>query len=333
MIKTTSRNYVHSCRLVLIGFFVLARCSQTFAQAGTLKSPVHDLEYSLKSLYESASEVAKKNKWLQAEIEKMEQETTFLQEELQTLDTKGTKKRISTALDDREIMDTIPWDEKRLNTMYEDYIELDEENTYLKDRLLGKQNDQKGIEASIEGIEKELTQLTKQKEQLQPRLNKRVDHVDINRIKDTLERSKKSLSYAERKYKRLEKKFGRPLVQFTKIKDKNIELKGRAAYLSNQLQNLEAESASVEEQIHQIKATDENMLGDLKQDIHQLKEERKALLLVLERASKKLGSEFSVPDYDEEVKQIISNIYVIQEDNVELKKELNRLEEKIRATP
>ena len=297
-------------------------------QANSTPTAIQALEYSMKGLYESASEVANKNKWLNAEIEKMEQEIRFLEGEIQTLDSKEMKKKISTALDDREIMESIPWDEKRLNLMYEDYIELDEENVYLKDRLLGKQNDQQDIEAAIGTIENEIALLSAQKKQFLERFNQPVEPLDIGRLESTLKRSRRSLNYAMKKYKRLEKEYGRPLVKFNQIKDKNLELKGRFAYMKSQLNSLEAQKQSVVQEIQQIMAKS-GTTGELNEDIRKLKQERRALLLVMDKAQEKLGPEFNVPDYEREIEDVNSHIETIQLDNEELKRELNMLQKKL----
>jgi chromosome segregation ATPase len=289
-------------------------------------SAIQALEYSMKGLYESASEVASKNKWLTAEIGKLEQEIRFLEGEIQTLETKDIKEKISTALDDREIMDSIPWDEKRLNAMYEDYIKLDEENTYLKDRLLGKQNDQKGIEAAVERMEKEIAALNGQQQLLVKRLNQPLEPLAVGQLESTLKRSLRSLNYATKKYKKLEKDYGRPLVKFNQIKDRNLELKGRLAYMKSQLNALEAQKLSIAQEIQQIMA---NSDGNMDEDILKLRQERQALLLVMDKAQQKLGPEFKVPDYSREIEQTNANITTIQQDNDDLKRKLNQLQKKL----
>ena len=147
--------YFHSKRTLfflcsVVTVFLLVSVN-AFAQSRERKTTSQKLEYSLRSLYGSASEVSQKNKWLASEIERMERQLSFYHDESRSLETEHTKRRVSTALDDHQIMDSIPWDKERLNMMYQDYIELDEENKYLKAQgLLDDEYNIKPIEQRVD---------------------------------------------------------------------------------------------------------------------------------------------------------------------------------------
>lgn len=303
------------------------------AQVHSRNSPVLSLEYSLKSLYDSANEVAKKNEWLRQEIDRMSQEVTFITEEMRSLETNQTKGMVGQALGDEGLMKDIPWEEKRIQMMYEDFIELDEEEKYLKDRFEGKKNDQQEIEEAVYKLEKEVAQLANQRLQAEEALGRRGDAGEFDRLKDAYARAARHLKITRDKYQRLENQHGQPLKVFSKIKDRNIELKGRQAFLSKQIHLINERQISLGEEIDNIKATDKERLSLLQKDVGDLSRQREDLLRVLKRANVKLGKDFSIPDYDAQIGQVKGNIETIKEENRLLKEELISLESKMLEAP
>ena len=109
---------------LILGALILVHPKGSCAQ--TKPSAVQALEFSLRSLYDSANEVDKKNKWLSDEITRMNQEAIFLREELKSLEVEQTKRNVDTAVNEEGALKQMPWEEERANMMIEDLSDLND---------------------------------------------------------------------------------------------------------------------------------------------------------------------------------------------------------------
>jgi len=294
-------------------------------------SPMMALEYSLQSLTDGAYEVAQKNIWLTNQIREMKQEIKFLKEEIRSLHATKTRIKAGVIVEDRDLMENVSWEERELNLMFEELVDLNEERANLEKRFGGKKADQKNLEQEISKNTREISQLAKQISSIEENLQNKGAVSQINQLSDSLKRSEKGLKYAKKKYRKLERQHGRPLRQFSKLKNQNMLLRQRVAILKDELKVAEEEGKEAQYDIEVTKKVDKERILELNQSISDLNTRKRDLQKALLTAEKKLGKGFSVPDYQLQMEQVRGNMALIKKENAYLNEDLVSLERTLKA--
>lgn len=293
-------------------------------------SPQKVLEVSLTSLKESAYEVREKNEWLFSENASLQSTVDNLHEQIKSLNqqkekflavTKKSKSKVNDGLSEMKVL------EQRALRVNRNLNQLEQEQKSLQDQINAKKVLHQRLKKQIILTQKENLNLRNKMQMVEQQRQKDIDP-QMEEMRILLKESQESLKDAEVRFRKLKKKYAKPLLAIEDLQEAQIILRQRVSMLQDELKVGSEQQSKLQGSIDIVEQQNNNQLAELEERIQELKNRNQELKDVLAKARAKISDKnLRFSSNTSEVKQLQSNLDVVQKENLLLKEEFTTLKE------
>ncbi|MCA9407049.1 MAG: hypothetical protein KC733_00010 [Candidatus Omnitrophica bacterium] len=322
-----SKAFLKICLVLIVGILFVLVPQELFAQGSSVPA-LQSLSYSLQELKMSAKDLRQKNYWLDSETQNLQNEIEDLKEELNLLQ-KGQYKPTANEMSLRE---DGQYKQRQVRRVNENGTSFDE--TYVKrEKVISfKDKKEQELRQAIAATQKEVNWLR----------NRLGDgdgdgyqagydySKEEQRFIDLIKAHEKKLQQAQKELVHLERKFDKPLEKFEELTAEHERFKRHLAVAQEDSLAVLEDERRIDDELANVNQNIEQEYEKLVQTIAGLKEQENELNKVLVEAQQRLAvKNIDFESYEVEHAQLEENLFVIQNENVNLKERIVSLEKKL----
>ncbi len=291
------------------------------------------LDYSLRSLRESVSEVRAKNQWLKDEINRLKHENTRITKHMQTLDIEHKDISKQTG----QVKDLIQIEFEQVHILDQDRERFITEHAVLKDQYLQweakkriKLKEVGAVEDEVDQLRAEVTSLSRKAGRTQSRSEDRLS-MDYQRLEQQLDDVNQRLLKRERYYKKVKQ---RQLKEdrSAALKLKKNQVLQQIAIVKDQLTIANVKREKLAKEFKSLDMNQEGYLELLSEQIQDLSSKKQEMSATLGSVKEKIDSRnldlAQVSSVENSMRQ---NLEFMKSENVSLKEDLKVLEESLKS--
>ncbi len=328
------KNFKNLFFLIVSFFLSLSIANVCYAQSFKHASTNKVLEFSLKSLKESAKELEEKNKWLITVMREMKQQIGQMRYDMEVLEKK--KKNLANSLEVVTLSLSREKEETSLAKQGMDRIEqqvfsLQKEKDIYQNQVDARISQEKEINEKIMVLKEDVLKIDSEMSEKKSELFQESPQKEIVTL--ALTESKEKIRKLGKEIDVLERKFGKPLRDVVKHREKKNRLQVKFKSLEKDYQTILGDIDALEEEIESKKSQKAQTIGMLTSEIKLLKSKSKELEKVLFQANRKLkGVSLNSSDIKKHHQRLERNVSLVKKENISLQKELSLLKKKLKKS-